>query len=91
MRSVTETVGATTNPVIVGNVLKKELHLWEGRIRELIAENPEDSYEDISWRLNEEMAVEAGNMLLPVFEESKARRDVYPYRPTPNITGPGRR
>jgi len=67
-------VGATTNPVIVGNVLKKELHLWEGRIRELIAENPEDSYEDISWRLNEEMAVEAGKMLLPVFEESKGKK-----------------
>ncbi|MBN2860191.1 MAG: transaldolase family protein [Sphaerochaetaceae bacterium] len=67
-------VGATTNPVIVGNVLKKELHLWEGRIKELISEYPEDSYEDISWRLNEEMAVEVGKLLLPVFKESNGKK-----------------
>ncbi len=67
-------VGATTNPVIIGGVLKKEMHLWEGRIRELIAEYPEESYEDISWRLNEEMAVEVGKLLLPVFEASKGKK-----------------
>ena len=61
-------VGATTNPVIVGNVLKKELHLWEGRIRELVQEMPEATDEDITWKLNEEMAVKAGELLLPVFE-----------------------
>jgi transaldolase len=32
-------VGATTNPNIVLNVLKQEMHLWDGRIREIIAEN----------------------------------------------------
>ncbi len=67
-------VGATTNPVIVGGVLKQEMHLWEGRIRELIAEMPEASYEDVTWRLNEEMAVKAGEMLLPEFEKSGGKR-----------------
>jgi transaldolase len=67
-------VGATTNPVIVGNVLKSEMPQWEGRIRELIAENPEGSEEDITWLLNEEMAVKAGKLLLPVFEESKGKK-----------------
>ncbi|MCB0136039.1 MAG: transaldolase, partial [Caldilineaceae bacterium] len=33
-------VGATTNPNIVLNVLNKEMHLWEDRIRAIIAENP---------------------------------------------------
>ena len=31
-------VGATTNPNIVLNVLNKEMHLWEDRIRAIIAE-----------------------------------------------------
>ena len=29
-------VGATTNPNIVVNVLKKEMHLWKDRITQLI-------------------------------------------------------
>jgi transaldolase len=67
-------VGATTNPVIVGNVLKKEMDLWKERIKALITEYPEDSYEDITWRLNEEMAVEAGKLLLPIFQASKGKK-----------------
>ena len=34
-------VGATTNPTIVVNVLKKEMALWKDRFRELIDTNPE--------------------------------------------------
>jgi transaldolase len=67
-------VGATTNPVIVGNVLKQEMHLWKDRILELISEYPSDSYEDITWRLNEEMAVEAGKLLLPIFEKTGGKK-----------------
>jgi transaldolase len=33
-------VGATCNPIIVGEVLKKEMHLWKDRIQELIEEMP---------------------------------------------------
>ena len=33
-------VGATCNPVIVLEVLKKEMRLWKPRIRELIARLP---------------------------------------------------
>ena len=32
--------GATTNPVIVGNVLKKELPEWEETIRDIISTHP---------------------------------------------------
>lgn len=67
-------VGATTNPVIVGNVLKKEMHLWKDTIRTLIHENPEASYEDIAWLLNERMAVEAGKLLLPVFHSTGGKK-----------------
>jgi transaldolase len=64
-------VGATTNPVIVGNVLDKEMHLWEDRIRQIIKEMPEASEEDITWKLNEEMAVKGAELLKPVFDREK--------------------
>ncbi|MBN2050607.1 MAG: transaldolase family protein [Spirochaetales bacterium] len=59
--------GATTNPVIVGNVLDKEMNLWDNRIRTLIGTMSEASEEDIAWKLNEEMAVKGAELLLPVF------------------------
>jgi transaldolase len=61
-------VGATTNPTIVGEVLKKEMPAWRTRIAAIIAENPTSTEDDITWRLNEEMAVGAAELLLPVFE-----------------------
>lgn len=61
-------VGATTNPVIVGNVLKDEMHLWEDRIKELCCEMTGASYEDITWKLNEEMAIKGAELLKPVFD-----------------------
>jgi transaldolase len=64
-------VGATTNPVIVGNVLKKEMHLWKDRIYEIIEELPKGSEEDVAWKLNEEMAVKGAQLLKPVFDKEK--------------------
>jgi transaldolase len=60
--------GATSNPTIVGEVLKKEMHLWRDRILEIIAENPTWTEDDVTWKLNEEMAVRGAEILLPVFE-----------------------
>jgi transaldolase len=67
-------VGATSNPTIVGEVLAKELPLWEGRIRELIAGNPTSTEDEVTWRLIEEMAVKAAELLLPVFEREGGRK-----------------
>lgn len=64
-------VGATTNPVIVGNVLDKEMHLWEDRILQIIKELPEGSEEEVAWKLNEEMAVKGAELLKPVFDREK--------------------
>jgi transaldolase len=66
-------VGATCNPVIVLNVLKKELPAWKKRIGELIAESPTGSDRDVAWRLVEEMSTAAAALLLPVFERDKGR------------------
>lgn len=67
-------VGATTNPIIVGNVLKKEMHLWKDRINELIKEMPEASEIDIAWKLNEEMAIKGAALLKPVFDKHKGMK-----------------
>lgn len=67
-------VGATTNPSIVLNVLKKEMHLWSDRIEQIIAENPSGSEIDIAWRLIEEMAVKAAGLLKPVFDRENGKK-----------------
>lgn len=67
-------VGATSNPTIVVNVLKKEMPLWRGRILEIIAEEPVWSEVEIAWALVEEMAVKAAGLLMPVFEREKGKK-----------------
>lgn len=63
-------VGATTNPNIVLNVLNKEMHLWEDRIRAIIAENPTWSESEVAWKLIEEMAAHGASLLYPTFERN---------------------
>ena len=67
-------VGATTNPSIVIHVLNKEMHLWEDRIREIAAENPTASEDDVAWQLNEEMAVKGAALLKPIFDREKGKK-----------------
>ena len=67
-------VGATTNPVIVGNVLKKEIALWRDRIAQLIAENPTWSEMEITWKIFEEVAARGAELMLPVFQREKGKK-----------------
>ncbi|MBN2151903.1 MAG: transaldolase family protein [Candidatus Lokiarchaeota archaeon] len=67
-------VGATSNPVIVGQVLKKEMTDWAGRIDQLIKENPEATEVDITWKVNEEMAAKAAKLLEPAFTHYKGKK-----------------
>jgi len=67
-------VGATTNPVIVYNVLKKELPLWKDRILEIAADNPIFSEDDVAWQVIEEMAIKGSELLLPVFERENGMK-----------------
>ncbi|MGN0995299.1 MAG: transaldolase family protein [Candidatus Ventricola sp.] len=62
--------GATTNPVIVGQVLQKEMPMWEDTIRALFADHPEATEDDVAWMLIEKMAVRGCEKLRPVFEAS---------------------
>ncbi|MGZ4353571.1 MAG: transaldolase family protein [Gaiellaceae bacterium] len=67
-------VGATSNPTIVGEVLKKEMHLWRDRIFAIVAENPTATEDELTWQLIEEMAVKGAELLLPVFEREHGRK-----------------
>jgi transaldolase len=44
-------VGATSNPIIAGEVLHKEMHLWKDRIQEIIAEMPTATEDEITWKV----------------------------------------
>ncbi len=61
-------VGATTNPTIVLNVLKKEMPAWEKRIQAMIMGNPSWDEARLTWRLVEDMARVGAELLHPVFE-----------------------
>lgn len=67
-------VGATTNPVIVYNVLKQEMNLWRDRIVQLVKEMPDASEDDIAWKLNEEMAIKGSKLFIDTFEKEKGKK-----------------
>lgn len=64
-------VGATCNPVIVVEVLKKEMHLWKERIGQLIREMPRATEDEVSWKLVEEMSAKGAELLKPVYDRYK--------------------
>lgn len=67
-------VGATSNPTIVLNVLKQEMHLWKDRLNQIIEENPEWSEVEITWKIFEEIGVRGAELLLPVFKRENGKK-----------------
>ena len=66
-------VGATCNPVIVLEVLKKSMELWKPRIANLIKEMPAATEDQVAWRLVELLSIDAARLLKPIFDEQKGR------------------
>src|SRR5271154_596413 len=66
-------VGATCNPVIVLDALKKESTEWNQRILELREEMPTATEDEIGWRLVEEISAKRAQLLLPVFHRDDGR------------------
>lgn len=65
--------GATSNPVIVLNVLNKEMHLWREPIQKVIADNPSWSETQVSWYVYQALAVNGARLLDGVFEREQHR------------------
>jgi transaldolase len=66
-------VGATCNPVIAVQVLKKEMARWKPRILELARELPTATEDDIAWRIVEEISATAAALLKPIFNRERGR------------------
>lgn len=67
-------VGATSNPTIVGEVLKKEQDVWRPRILEIARERPSATDLDVTWQVIEEMAVRGAAVLEPIYRSTAGRR-----------------
>jgi transaldolase len=66
-------VGATCNPVIVLEVLKKEWPVWKDRIPAIVREMPSATEDQVAWRLVEEMSVKAAALLEPIYWREEGR------------------
>jgi transaldolase len=85
-------VGATSNPVIVYNVVKQETDQWVGILDHLIALHAEATEDEIAWKLIEHIACKAAKVLEPVYERTGGTKgrlslQVNPklYRSTPKM------
>lgn len=67
-------VGATTNPIIVVQVLKQEMNLWKEHIHQIIRDCASDTEAEIGWKISEEMAIRGAAMLNPIFEREHGRK-----------------
>ena len=67
-------VGATSNPTIVGEVLKKEQDVWRPRILEIAREWPSATDLDVTWQVIEEMAIRGAAVLEPIYRAAGGRR-----------------
>ena len=66
--------GATSNPTIVLEVMRKEKARWLPRLAQLIVGNPSWTEVDLTWALVEEMAVSGAAVLEPVFHATGGRK-----------------
>jgi transaldolase len=67
-------VGATSNPSIVAEVMKKEWDVWAPRVRAIRDEHPAWTDLDITWWTIEEMAARGARVLQPIWEREAGRK-----------------
>ncbi len=66
--------GATSNPIIVGAVIKNELEFWKPTIINFIKENPGATEDEITWMLLYKVGEDRSKKLLPVYEKYNAKK-----------------
>ncbi len=67
-------VGATTNPTIVGTVMQQEYDIWAPRVREIAAQNPTWTDQQVTWQVIEEMAIRGWKMLEPIWKANHGQK-----------------
>jgi transaldolase len=78
-------VGATCNPVIVLNVLKKELPAWKPRIQEILSQRPTATEDEIAWQLVREISEKSALLLRPIFDQQRGRNGRLSIQTDPRI------
>ncbi|NEQ69002.1 MAG: transaldolase [Symploca sp. SIO2D2] len=68
--------GATSNPVIVSDTIRNDPDFWIERIDRLASENPDLDKVRLTWKLIEDIVIEASAILLPVYEKTKGQRGI---------------
>src|SRR4030095_14753316 len=66
-------VGATCNPVIAVEVVKKELAYWTGKIKARAAAHSTATEGELAWRVIEEMSANRAAMLRPIFDAQRGK------------------
>src|SRR5574337_322496 len=67
-------VGATSNPVIVSQVVRGDRERWQPVLDDLIAADPAGSEDGIAWALVATVAREAAAVLSPVHARTGGRK-----------------
>lgn len=61
-------VGATTNPIIVKDVIESNLSTYEKTILETIEKNPTMTEDEVAWFMIEKLAIDGAKKLEPIFD-----------------------
>ncbi|MGH9884752.1 MAG: transaldolase family protein [bacterium] len=77
--------GATSNPVIVYTAVKQDPATWTPFLDALVAAHPEDSEDDLAWRLIEELGRRAAALLEPVHRETGGRQGFLSMQVNPKL------
>lgn len=67
-------VGATSNPVIVYDVVSGNRGRWIPILDKIVKENMEDTEDDIAWKLIETIGKQAAAILEPVYKKTQGRK-----------------
>jgi transaldolase len=65
--------GATSNPYIVYQAIKNNQNYWIPKLKNIIQQNPHLNEDQIAWKLIDQMAMEAAEILYPVFEKTNGQ------------------
>lgn len=60
-------VGATTNPVIVKEVIERNLSIYKPVIEAMVNDNKDMTEDEVAWKIIERLAVEGAKKLEPIF------------------------
>jgi transaldolase len=80
-------VGATSNPTIVGTVMRQEYDIWAPRVRAIASEHPDWTDVQVTWQIIEEMAIRGWKMLEPIYGQHHGRKGRLSIQTNPTFHG----